>query len=381
MEKVLLWGTGEFARKYETEIRSRFESDEFCLLGFVDNNPEKKGSNLYGYRIYGPEEIEKLDFDRIVITASKEKYRIIRNQILTNSEINVSKEKVNSFTWLLIDPCPMSESISERRRYVFDCFPFFNELDVIEFRFALLENYVDYFVLVEIDKTHRWVDKPLYFKKNKKRYEKYLDKIIYVNPKELPERPENVKHNRAMENFQRNCILMGLEGCAEAEDLIMISDADEIPNPKTIEMMKKNTWLLEGDIYSFEQKFFNYYLNYCHKTKWNGTYISKYKNLGRPQKWRSICGFLPEINDGGWHLSYFGGNEMIEKKSDSIIKDEDANIDVSKDEIEDRVKRGVDLYGRTGEEFDLEYVNVKNIGIPGIDRIKEKFPHFFLDKE
>ena len=69
---------------------------------------------------------------------------------------------------------------------VFDCFPFFNELDVLEIRLAELDALVDHFVIVEATRTHTGKPKPLYFADNRKRYDRYAHKIIHVVADDLP---------------------------------------------------------------------------------------------------------------------------------------------------------------------------------------------------
>jgi len=237
---------------------------------------------------------------------------------------------------------------------------------------------VDKFILVEVNKTHRWEDKPLYFWKNKHLFEKFLDKIIYVCPSELPAKPENTYMDWTLENYQRNSIMLGLNGVATDNDLILISDVDEIPNPDRILELKQGSRCLDYDVYSFEQDFFYYYFNFCHTTKWNGTIITKYKNLEKPQEWRNICGLLPEIHNGGWHLSYFGGAKRIGLKICSTV--DSAEFQVSSEEIEKRISEGMDIFGRKGREFDIDNVEATNLNIPNITKIFEKYPQFFLQK-
>jgi len=61
--------------------------------------------------------------------------------------------------------------------HIYDCFTFFNELDILEIRLNMLDKYVDKFVLVEARKTHSGKDKPLFYNDNKKRYKKFNDKM------------------------------------------------------------------------------------------------------------------------------------------------------------------------------------------------------------
>ena len=63
---------------------------------------------------------------------------------------------------------------------IYDCFPFFNELDVLEIRLNVLYDIVDYFVITEADKTHTGRHKEYIFEQNKDRFAKFLDKIIYI---------------------------------------------------------------------------------------------------------------------------------------------------------------------------------------------------------
>ena len=46
---------------------------------------------------------------------------------------------------------------------IFDCFTFFNELELLELRLKMLSPYVDYFVLVESNITFRGDSKTFLF--------------------------------------------------------------------------------------------------------------------------------------------------------------------------------------------------------------------------
>ncbi|MBQ2282203.1 MAG: N-acetylglucosaminyltransferase, partial [Kiritimatiellae bacterium] len=85
---------------------------------------------------------------------------------------------------------------------IYDCFSFFNELDILELRLETLAPVVDYFVIVEADKTHAGAAKPLVFEQNKELFAKYLPKIIYAQSPI----PENISNPWAIENIQRNYI-------------------------------------------------------------------------------------------------------------------------------------------------------------------------------
>ena len=70
---------------------------------------------------------------------------------------------------------------------IYDCFTFFNELDLLEIRLKILNDYVDKFVLVEAAKTHSGLPKPLYFNENKQRFLPYQDKIVHISLDNMPE--------------------------------------------------------------------------------------------------------------------------------------------------------------------------------------------------
>ena len=117
---------------------------------------------------------------------------------------------------------------------IYDCFTFFNELDLLEIRLNVLNDVVDKFVLVEATTTFSGTPKPLYFNENKKRFDKFASKIIHVIINDTPIQPKTIIGEYwSWEFFQRNAIVRGLVNCKET-DTILISDLDEIPNPNQI---------------------------------------------------------------------------------------------------------------------------------------------------
>ena len=119
---------------------------------------------------------------------------------------------------------------------IIDCFPFFNELDILEIRLNILNDFVDKFILVEASNTQSKLDKPFYFEENKKRFDKFLDKIIHIKVTDYPD-----QNGWEMENYQRNCILKGLNNIElSTDDIIGISDVDEIWSPNCMDLVKSN---------------------------------------------------------------------------------------------------------------------------------------------
>ena len=125
---------------------------------------------------------------------------------------------------------------------IFDVFPFFNELDLLEIRLNLLDPYVDYFVISESTKTFQGAEKELYYLNNKDKFEKFNHKIIHnivedISDDELD--TYGVKYNTRVKAQQRdtyqkdNIKNILLEVCNN-DDIIIWSDLDEVPNPEAI---------------------------------------------------------------------------------------------------------------------------------------------------
>ena len=112
---------------------------------------------------------------------------------------------------------------------IYDCFTFLNEFDLLELRLRELYDYVDYFVLVEGDRTFQNNTKPLFYSEHNQRFDKWKDKIIYVPVTDMPEHTDPWGRER----HQRDAILRGLTAAADS-DIIMIGDVDEIPRPAKV---------------------------------------------------------------------------------------------------------------------------------------------------
>jgi beta-1,4-mannosyl-glycoprotein beta-1,4-N-acetylglucosaminyltransferase len=238
---------------------------------------------------------------------------------------------------------------------VIDCFIFYNELDMLNFRLKELNDCVDYFVLVECVKTHQYNDKELYFENNKDKFAEYLHKIIHVIVK------DNIPTTGItwdIENYQRNCIDIGIKQLnLNSDDIIIISDLDEIPDSNTINNLKKTNF---NGIYALEQDFYFYNLNTKYKNKWIAVKIFNYGNYNEtPQSYR-INNNYPVIKNGGWHFSYFGDVKFIKNKISNFAHYEfNNNYMLNDDRILNQIKNNKDLYGRLEHVF--EFIDIKDI--------------------
>lgn len=270
---------------------------------------------------------------------------------------------------------------------LFDCFTFFNELDILEVRLEYLYNHVDFFVIVESDHTHTAKPKEYILEQNRVRFQQYFDKIIYIKQKavitdsfsdfakEYSPKDEYWK----LENDQRNGIQKGLSG-ANSEDIIMISDVDEIPGISAIKQLKRS--LFFNKKVAFNQQLHLYFVNCLALGKdqnWTGTVACKLKNLETAQDLRNGRHTYKLVKHGGWHLSYMGGLDNIIKKIDSFAHTE-FNQDKYKikEQIISKIKAGKDIYDRKGHSTEIVDVNTINMDSKLLN-ILMKNHHFFLN--
>lgn len=216
---------------------------------------------------------------------------------------------------------------------IYDCFSFFNELDLLEIRLNELNPVVDKFVLVEATITHNGDKKPLYYAENKSRFEKFAEKIIHVvvgaEDMKRAEAGETFQKRAWMrENIQRNAISKGLAN-ASGEDVIMVSDLDEIPKAEKVSEVASG--LKHGEVIGFILNAYNFYINLRNVSD---PYWGNDPKIARVSTFSDETAYitspynlfiLPEVNscvsatrfryikptrripNAGWHLSYLGG--------------------------------------------------------------------------
>lgn len=259
---------------------------------------------------------------------------------------------------------------------IFDCFMFYDEEMLLNMRMNILNDYVDYFVIVESNRFHNGDKRRLKFDIAK--YSKFKDKIIYlIHDKNLDQLKkisrideEGTKSYKLIfnahlrENDQRNLIIKGLNKAAE-DDLILISDVDEIPNLENINL--KN---IKNKILMFEQNIFYYKLNrFLPNFKWFGTKACKKKYLTSPQWLRNIKSnkysfyridtFFSKsryidkyyVENGGWHFSNLKNPEDIELKLKSYLHHRDYEVEeLGVDKINKLIEENKTIYDMFGDK-------------------------------
>lgn len=206
---------------------------------------------------------------------------------------------------------------------IVDCFPFFNELDLLEVRLNSLAPYMDKFVLCEMPVTHSGKPKPLFFQENKERFKDFNITHLIAPPYH--------RDSWRTEHYQREYLMNGLHDVGD-DEIILLSDADEIPDLSQYDMKT------EG---SFRQKMYYYYFNlYIGVDNWRGTVALKKKNMlslrekNPLNKMRNLRERFPVIhNSNGWHFSTLGSIEDIIYKIESF-----AHIELDKDEFKSKLK-------------------------------------------
>jgi beta-1,4-mannosyl-glycoprotein beta-1,4-N-acetylglucosaminyltransferase len=202
---------------------------------------------------------------------------------------------------------------------IIDCFIFYNELELLTYRLNILNDVVDYFIIVESTHTFVGKEKILYFELNKHLFDFCKDKIIHVIVDDFPYKYPNCDISKTQqwdnERFQRNQIKRGLDNLSlNDDDVIIITDLDEIPDPNTLLKIKNND--IQITIQSLDMGLYYYNLNtIAYISWWEGkimTYnIFKQLNLTCSEIRFYKCVRLPYC---GWHLSYFGDSNYIRNK-------------------------------------------------------------------
>lgn len=227
---------------------------------------------------------------------------------------------------------------------VIDAFPFFNELDLLEIRLNSLAPYVDRFVLCEMSITHSGNPKRLWFEENKERFSAFPITHL-IAP--IPDKNLDIEMGKQsgdawrLEHYQREYLMNGIQD-ADPEDIVLLSDLDEIPNLEDY----------KGEEGAFKQKMYYYYFNVFTNTHlWKGPIATKRKNIHTLSRIRNLRNKIPTVvMDGGWHFSTIGTPEQIIYKIESFAHTE-LNTDGYKSRIAENRAKLIDPYGRAPENW------------------------------
>jgi len=258
---------------------------------------------------------------------------------------------------------------------IYDCVQFFNEEHILELRINILNKFVDFFVIAESTTDHQGNPKKLNFDLSK--FKKYENKIIYVIVDDTSEaiKKPHIGGESLVEQHQRNSIMKGLKNCLD-DDLIILSDVDEIPDlTKLDQFNKRNKYAV------FSQKAFAYKFNLLNNAEnnWHGSKMCLKKHLKSPQ-WLRNLKFkkypfwridkpqnIQIIENGGWHFAYLLDSQGISKKIKSFAHGEDNkkdNTDV------DKIEKKMEKLLHPTKGFELKKIE-----------IDETFPNYIIENK
>jgi beta-1,4-mannosyl-glycoprotein beta-1,4-N-acetylglucosaminyltransferase len=248
---------------------------------------------------------------------------------------------------------------------IFDCFIFNHEIELLEIRLNVLNDYVDKFVITEGNLTFSGKLKQSYFLQNKDKFSKWEDKIV-LNQIEIP----SFESPWEREIYSRNSV-MNLDIFRD-DDLILTSDSDEIPNPEVLKYASE--WLNDNTHFTFQQSGYHGYLNNLYTDVWFGTRAATYKYMKNTtvddiregtENESKIFGSI--ITNAGWHFSYCGDENHIKQKINSFC---DTQFDVPEvvDNVIDNLKRGKDVLNRS-------HINYRKVNID------ESFPDYIINNQ
>jgi len=275
------------------------------------------------------------------------------------SWITDEKNKINAgnYNKIVSGTYYISSELTETQK-IYDCFVFNNELDLLNLRLSLLNEKVTKFILVESKKSHSGEDKPLYFQENKHLFSEYLSKITHIIvddfPKEMIYSPSESDVDPKLhihwfrENYQRNEILKGLyQESIHNNDIILISDLDEIPDPEKLSSFI--SLIPEGEYRIQLQKWFCWDSERLYPSSWPGTSAIRWIDLLKttPQdirKNRYESSKILSDDHFGWHCSWFGGIDKVMEKLKTFAHQELRNID--REDVLKKMTMNLDIHGQ-----------------------------------
>jgi len=241
---------------------------------------------------------------------------------------------------------------------IFDCTTYFDEDLLMDVRFNILGEKVEKFIVVESCYSHSGKKKELNFNINN--YKKFKDKIIYIV---IENEPDEINRDKNLKSIDKRAnslkridqsyefMMKGIDS-ASNNDLIILSDNDEIPNLNSDQFLKS-----KSDILIFKQLFFYYKFDLLYDAMpWHGSkackknkllsmpWLRNLKNKKYPL-WRLDTFFsntkysnLEIINDGGWHFTNLKSaedlfNKMKNGGHHNEFEDNNINIEFIKEKI------------------------------------------------
>ncbi len=212
---------------------------------------------------------------------------------------------------------------------IIDCMTFYNEMDLLTYRLNILNDVVDCFIIVESKYTYTGLEKPLFFNENKELFSTFQNKIIHIILEDAPVILPHITYEKTAQvrnkKYQRDMIDCGLNKLTlHPNDLITITDVDEIPDPTTLQELRNE----HISICTLGMKM--YYCNLNTTVSLTYPWWTKAKIISY-ETYRLFNLSCDAIRDrpcqirtkGGWHLSSFGNQSFIQNKLKGFAVQED----------------------------------------------------------
>jgi hypothetical protein len=270
---------------------------------------------------------------------------------------------------------------------VYDCFMYNGEADILDVRLHELDSIVDVFVIVEALTTHAGEPKSLQFQKQDPRFSKFESKIRHVVIREWPSEysfepwPQN-SPAYFRENWQRDSIMQGLSDSAP-DDLVLISDADEIPRRDVIRRARDDT---AHDAFGFRLELYYFAFNFRNvggpetMMAWSFAVRRRLLDTLRATELRRDIRANQEVgpsiktlyyNDAGWHFSYLTDRTgVVQKMKASTHQELNTPQRLEKMDPEQCIADRRDVHGRPDFKWDL--VSLKSLPA----RVLHNLPRF-----
>jgi len=286
---------------------------------------------------------------------------------------------------------------------IYNGFMFYDEKKVLNLRLNCMNAYVDKFIIVESSYTHSGEKRKLLFDVNK--FKKFKEKIIYIVLDEQPTNLSEVEKSDVFfqinskyilnalkrENLQRNAISRGLKN-AEPDDVVIVSDVDEIPN-----LEKLNFKEIKNKILLFKQKFYYYKFNLkLEAFNWYGTKACIKKNLISPQWLRNIkdkkysfwrldtifskkkYNNIEFIENGGWHFSNMKSPQDIEKKMKTYLHHREYDVNpLGIENIKKAIENKKSVYNLKTDSQNTKIDGTQSLIVSNVDEL----PLFIKDNK
>lgn len=244
--------------------------------------------------------------------------------------------------------------------------PFYNETHILELRLGILEGVVDRFYTIEATKTFTGIDKPMLA--NTIKHSKHT--VVEI---EFPDALDEW----GRENYQRDFIIDLSE--YKDDDIVLINDLDEIPNPKTVALLRDN---FDPEFsYAFAMIIHQYYLNNQNIgegvwLKAKACSVGEYRKEGFNATALRLSHNSIYVPNGGWHWTFCGDTEFIKNKIEAFAHTE-CNTDQIKSNLDLHFENNTDTLGRG---YELKLVDIDSDLYPDyLKDNKEKYSKYIKE--